>query len=187
MVLVVFAAAAVAACGLTDPDRPRRTLDVAAHKAVCAGPFHRFCLRVREPGATEWTFLYDTPRGFDFEWGVATRIVVEEREIRDPPPDGSSTERTVVRVVSRETLPPGSRFTLLVPGGTTGEEGEGVHRFDFGAEAMRCVDGPDCDGLARVLRGNDAVDVTLELGAEPDDPFRVVDWRSCGQPWPICE
>ena len=180
------AAWAVAGCGLTEPAPTRRTLDVSAHKEVCTALYFLFCLQVREPGATDWEFMYGHPRGFSFEWGVATRIEVEERRIENPPLDGSDTERTLVRVVAREVLPADSVFTLVVPGGTTHSSEQGLHEFEFGAELILCILGPDCAGLHQSLQGSDATEVTLVLGPTPDAPFRVVAWRGCGLLWPGC-
>lgn len=180
---------ALGACDLTDPgedEAVRRTYEVAPHKVVCTGEGFRFCLQVRTPGTTEWGFAYDVPQGFEFEWGVTQRIVVDERNLENPPEDGSSVERTLVRVEARTSDPADSLFTLLVPGPTATSPTPGLHALDFGSESFLCDAGPDCDGLAAALDGTDAVEVTLVLGAESTDPFRVVDWRACGSPWPSC-
>ena len=183
--LLVAAALAVAACGGTDPDDVR-TVEVAAHKAICAGPFFRFCLQIQDVGSDVWTFAYDTPEGFAFEWGVRQRIVIEEEPIENPPPDGSSIRRTLVRVEERRTLPEDRSFSLVVPGGSTSESEPGVHQFHFGSEAFVCAGRGDCEALATALAGNDAVEVTLSLGAQVDDPFELTAWRDCGRAWPDC-
>lgn len=175
------------ACGLLDPDDvTRRTYEVAPHRAVCTGLWYWLCLRVRPPGTSEWSLMYETPRGFEFEWGVTKRIVVEERTIENPPADGSSIERTLVRVEVRTIDPADSLFTLIVPGEATTSPAPGLHTLDFAQESFRCAGGPDCDGLAAALAGPDAVEVTLVLGAAAADPFQVVAWRPCGSPWPTC-
>jgi hypothetical protein len=183
--LTLAATLAATACGTTDPDDVR-TVDVAAHKAVCAGPFFRFCLQIRDVGSDEWTFAYDTPIGFEFEWGVRQRIVIEEEPIENPPPDGSSIRRTLVRIQDRRSLAADSVFTLVVPGGATSESETGVHQFHFGSEAFACTGRADCDQLATALGGNDAVEVTLALAGSAEAPFRLVDWRACGRVWPDC-
>lgn len=180
----LIGAFALTACDLTDPDDTRRTLEVAPHQVVCSGLGYGLCLQVREPGSTTWESTFDYPEGFSFEWGVATRIVVEERELDPPPFDGSAIRLTLVRVVDRRTDPADSLFSLRLPGATTISPEAG--RFQFASAAFRCDTGPDCDGLATALGGDDAVEVTLVLGASATDPFRVVDWRACGAAWPAC-
>jgi hypothetical protein len=189
LALAPVLAVAVGACGLTGPDTTRRTLEVAPHKAVCVGLSYRFCLLVREPGRSAWEFLYETPRGLAFEWGVTTRIVIEERELDDPPQDASSIVRTLVRTEARSRVPADSIFSLLIPGMTTAPTGPGSHRFTFGAETLHCdTTQPDldCDGLAEALVGPAAVDLRLALGGTSPHAFRVVAWRACGAPWPDC-
>jgi hypothetical protein len=181
----IAAALGLTACGTTDPDSVR-TVEVAAHKAVCTGPFFRFCLQVRDVNSEEWTFIYDTPQGFSFEWGVRQTIVIEEEPIAEPPPDGSSIRRTLVRVESRQSLAEDRSFELIVPGGATSESEPGLHQFHFGSEQFRCEGRSDCEALTAALAGNDAVELVLELGAQPGDPFAVSDWRACGQFWPDC-
>ncbi len=176
------------ACGLLDPDDdvPRRTYEVAPHMEVCSGLSYWFCLRVREPGETDWELMYEHPIGFSFEWGVTTRIVVEERALDPPPLDASAVRRTLVRVESRDTVPADSIFTLRLPGDAISAPQAGVFFVPFGTLSFRCDGGPDCDGLATALAGDDAVEVTFVLGATAADPWRAVDWRACGSVWPEC-
>ena len=184
--LAIVAALGSAGCGITDSSSTR-TVEVAAHKAICAGPFFRFCLQIRDVGTQEWTFAYVTPQGFDFEWGVRQRIVIEETTIDNPPPDGSSIRRTLVRVDSRETLPVDRSFTLVVPGGSTSESAPGLHQFHFGSEQFACGGALDCGALTQALAGNDAVELSLTLTTMPNGPFELAAWRACGRMWPDCD
>lgn len=177
---------ALGACDVTEPDVARRTYEVAPHMEVCSGLSYGFCLRVREPGASAWQLMYERPVGFVFEWGVTTRIVVDERALDPAPLDASAVRRTLVRVESRDTVPADSIFTLLIPGSTTSSTTAGLHQVQFGEVRFRCDGEPDCADLDTALAGDDAVEVTFALGPTPADPFRVVDWRTCGEPWPGC-
>ncbi|NNK64327.1 MAG: DUF4377 domain-containing protein [Gemmatimonadetes bacterium] len=183
--VLIAGALTAGACGVFGPDDVR-TVEVAAHKAVCVGISFRFCLQMRDVGTEEWMFAYDTPEGFEFEWGVRQRIVIEEETIANPAADGSSIRRSLVRVEDRRTVPADSIFTLVVPGGTTSEPAAGTHRFHFAPEAFVCSGRGDCRDLATALAGNDAVEVTLVLGETANAPFRLVDWRACGRLWPEC-
>ncbi len=93
---------AAAACGsATAPGARVRTYEVAAAKAPCTGSFPTECLQVRVPPATAWQLFHDPIDGFAYEPGYRYVLRVAERDVRNPPADGSSVAYRLVRVVSK--------------------------------------------------------------------------------------
>ena len=54
-----------------------------------------------EVGTEDWTYLYNNIIGFDYEWGYVYDLMVERRNIKNPPQDGSSVELSLVEVLSK--------------------------------------------------------------------------------------
>lgn len=187
----VWAAAALAAlsmgCSSESNDAVRRLYEVAPTKAVCSSfAGYHLCLQVREPGEQEWTFMFETPRFFEFEWGAATRIVVEEEEIDPPLLDVGSIRRTLVRVESRDTVPSDTTFTLQVPGRWTFVNDAGDYYIGMPTDAFTCA-GAVCGGLDAALDDEDgSVLITLSLPDSTGAPLEVVSWTPCSAPWPQC-
>lgn len=176
--------AAVLATGACDilgvSDGEVRTLEVAAHKGSCFGLFARLCLLVRAPGEAAYQNLYDTPQGFEYEWGFEYVIVVEEHQVDNPPADGSSIRRVLRRVVSKETVEPGSTFDLTLTGGE-GIRAVGDDRYTIfsGPEEIVCSGGVSCEGLATRVAEGGRVRLTLEHPYVMGAPFAVEGWVEC--------
>src|SRR5690606_27616287 len=83
---------ALAACD-SGETTVRRVYEVAPQKVVCQGVGMQLCLQVREPGEEAWTLMYTAPEGFVFQWGLAARIVVEERTTEPVALDAGSLRR----------------------------------------------------------------------------------------------
>ena len=146
--ILLAAAVVLGACGILDlDDGTVRTFEVAPFKGSCFGLFPTLCLQVREPGAADWGNLYDTPAGFDFEWGVATVIEVEERTVDPAPVDGSSIRRTLRRVLSRTPEPADATFELFVLATGLEAVGGGRYRVYSGPDVVACDGGATCAGL----------------------------------------
>ncbi len=50
--------------------------------------------------------------GHDFEWGVTSRIEVEDVVVENPPADGSSVRHLFVQLISTSSAPAGTEFSL---------------------------------------------------------------------------
>lgn len=176
------------ACGILGISEGReRILEVAPYKAACTGLFETLCLQIREPGTTEFRNTFQTPRGFDYEWGFDYLIRVREREIENPPADGSSIEVTLESVLSRVPVARGSRFELVVvtePGLQRTEPG-----FWFlynGPESLMCPQESACDELQKLIDTHERLRFTLEFPSVAGHPFVVVDWAACRDAFGPC-
>lgn len=77
------------------------TMYVAPQKAPCMGMIPTECLVVRESSTAEWTNIFDTIHGFEWEPGFNYKIRVMINEIENPPADGSSRYYRLVRVLEK--------------------------------------------------------------------------------------
>ena len=103
---MVTAAAALAACSITEPRETEVRMWVAADSVDCFGAFGpQRCLSVRElefgGGMTNWHPLYQGIEGFSHEPLFEYELIVMRREISNPPADGSSILYRLHRIVDR--------------------------------------------------------------------------------------
>lgn len=89
------------ACGTTEPDELKLTMQVAPARVACQGFIPQECLRVRTPPSSEWTLFYDNIEGFDYQPGFIYTISVARRTLEAPPSDGSSFVYRLLKVVSK--------------------------------------------------------------------------------------
>lgn len=172
---------ASSACGIFGPeDAVVRTWEVAPQKGACFGLFATLCLLVREPGAAEFTNLYDTPEGFDYEWGMAYVIDVAEYHLDVHVPDASSIRRVLRRVRSRTPVAPGSLFDLTLTGGE-GIRSLGAGRYTLfaGPQELACVASTGCAELETLVAEQRTVRVTLAHPEDHGKPFTVSAWIAC--------
>lgn len=177
-----------AGCGILGiGDSTVRTLEVAAHKGTCFGLFSTLCLQVREPGETEFSNMYETPRGFQYEWGFEYLIEVEEHDINDPPADGSSIRRVLRKVLSKTPVAPGSTFELTLIGGS-GIRSLGPHRYSLfaGPETLACSGPVDCDELAGLVTEERWIRITLAHPEDRGQSFTITGWMACREEGGSC-
>ncbi len=174
----------LAGCGILDPDSTTRSYEVAPYKSTCSGLWYTLCLQVREPGALSFENMFETPSGFDFEWGVGYVILVEETEVENPPADGSSIRRSLVRTLERSPVPVGAVFEIPVPGEALIRESGDVFRLFPGRDTFRCEVAADCDAL-EALPDRSWVMLTMGYPDEPGGPIRLVQSEACGER-PFC-
>lgn len=82
------------------------TLYVDSQVVECTGVGPQQCLRVRESPTAAWINFHGGIEGFTHEPGYRYELLVSRRWIRNPPADGSSAEYRLIRIVSREPVPP---------------------------------------------------------------------------------
>lgn len=185
--LTLVLALAPSGCGILGIGSEERTLEVAPYKGACVGLFHTLCLQVREPGTTDFLNMFETPRDFDFEWGFNYVIVVEEREIENPPADGSSIERTLERILVRTPVAVGTEFDLLVvtePGLVPLQAGR--WELYHGPEVVFCEPAAACDGLDDAIATHPRIRVRLRFPAVPTREFAIVGWSPCAEEFGPC-
>ncbi len=103
--LLLAPAAVAAGCsaitGDDDPEIWFETMYVAPQKVPCTGMIPTECLMVRESSTAEWTNIFDTIHGFEWEPGFNYKIRVMINEIENPPADGSSRYYRLVQVLEK--------------------------------------------------------------------------------------
>jgi len=176
------------ACGILGLDgTTTRTLEVAPYKAGCTGLFPTLCLQVREVGQSDFLNLFETPIGFDYEWGFHYVISVKEKELDEVPADASSIRRTLERVISKTPVEQGSTFELLVVAeGLVPANGSRYVLFS-GPEEVECSSSLSCEGLADFLESGDRVLLSLRFPAISGEPFEIVEWQPCESLFGSCQ
>lgn len=93
--------------GATEPRAGERlsTLEVAPARVACVGVAPMQCLRVRALPDGAWQLFYDSIEGFTYEPGYTWVVRVVERDVPNPPADGSSVAYRLVTIVSRTAAP----------------------------------------------------------------------------------
>ena len=149
------------------------------YRLECSGVAVSLCLLVRESKTADFTFMYETPRGFEYEWGYPYKIEVEERELSEVPMDASSISRTLRRVISKERVAAGTAFDVILTtaGSRVSQLAPDAYRF-YDAANFACTD-TDCEGLAAAIADGAHIQYSFEHPAEPGDPLRLIDWTPC--------
>lgn len=179
IIAALAAVVPITACDALGIDDTRiRIYEVAPHKGNCQGLFETLCLRVRVPGEEAFQNFLETPRGFDFEWGFAYLIRVEERELDEVPADGSSIRRTLDRLLSRTRVPPGTVFTVTIPSGFLATSAPG--RYDLPSESLelQCLEPADCTELDSLVAEESRVHLALAFPESPDSPLLIQSWQA---------
>lgn len=175
---LVAAALAPLGCGLFG-GADLRTLQVNHYEVECSGVGLTLCLLVREGDDADYTYLYETPRGFVYEWGYLYEIVVEERELSSVPADASSIQRTLRRVNSKQRVPAGTRFAVVLTASESRVRQISENRYRaYDAVDFECSD-TECEALAVAIASGSRIRYSFEHPVEPSDPLRLVDWALC--------
>lgn len=167
-------------CDLLGIDDGRMvSLMVNHYKLECQGVALRLCLLVKGLHEVDYTYLYDTPDGFVYEWGYVYRIIVEEKVVANPPADGSSIRRTLRKVVSKERVAAGTRFEVILTAADGRVEAVSLHRYRFYSEAeFECVE-MRCDDLAALIENGGRAKYLLAHPADDGQPLQVMGWEAC--------
>jgi hypothetical protein len=173
------------ACGILDGNS-LRLLEVAPYKAGCTGLGPMLCLQVRDVGEEDFRNLFETPIGFDYQWGFEYLISVEEEELDEVPADASSIRRRLDRVLSKTPVTPGSTFELLVAPQGLQPSGDSRYTLFSGPEQIECSIGPPCAELAALIASEVRTLLRLEFPAVLTDPFVLVGWTVCTNPFGPC-
>jgi hypothetical protein len=174
-------------CGILGLDgTTTKELEVAPYKAGCTGMGPMLCLQVREPGETEFRNMFETPAGFQYEWGFEYLISVDEVQVDNPPADGSSISRRLGSVLSKTPVPPGSTFQLLAAPEGFQPIGDSRYLLFHGPEEIECSPGPRCTGLATSIADGVRALLLLRYPPTPGEPFQVVDWMACNSLFGPC-
>lgn len=99
-VILLFVSFCLASCE-NENIISEKTLIIASQKADCVGIAPQKCLLIKEKESENWQYFYSNIVGFEYEEGFEYEITVSEREIKDPPQDGSSIETKLIQIISK--------------------------------------------------------------------------------------
>ncbi|GGP18622.1 META and DUF4377 domain-containing protein [Silvimonas iriomotensis] len=78
-----------------------KVIQVAPDTVTCsAGAGQMQCLQVRDSADQPWTLLYGGIDGFTWQQGTLYTLRIKETPVDNPPADGSSIKRSLVRVLT---------------------------------------------------------------------------------------
>lgn len=141
------------------------------HHLVGCGVQRTTCIQVKDGNAGEYRTLRGGIAGFDFEWGVTSRVLVKTSEYSEPFGSDRSFAYELIEVIDQTQVPANFQFEVQLKGsdvsGTTAEP------LVFG-EAADCVAPSVCGNLVN-LAGSEGLPVTLRYGATPDEPLTIVE------------
>ena len=157
-----------------------RTLIVQDHAVECTGVSLQLCLLVKDPSAQQFSYHYSAIEGFHYEWGFVYEIDVEERPVANPPADASSIQTILRKVVSKERVPSGTEFDLVLTAGSGRVVEVAPNRFRFYAAAeFVCSGGTTCADLRAQIAAGARIRYRFEHPITPSDPLTVVRWELC--------
>jgi len=89
----------------TGPRERTLTIEVAENRVPCMTMFETTCLQVREHANDPWQGFSDTIEGFHYVPGFRYMLRIREREIPNPPADGSSVTWRLLAVLAKSPMP----------------------------------------------------------------------------------
>ena len=101
LAVAILCSVAVACSSSTAPGERELLLEVSEQRVPCVGEAQQQCLQVREQSDAAWKLFYDDIEGFAYEPGFRYVLRVAERDVPNPPADGSSLAYRLLRVVSK--------------------------------------------------------------------------------------
>ncbi len=161
-------------------DKPTsKTLIIDSSKAVCQGAFQQVCLKVREPSAAEFGFLYDPIEGLDYQWGHHYRVEIEQQNLSRPPQDRSSVQRHLTSVTQTAEDAIGRQYVYdTVPvTDRTFTVNDGIYHFL--EHPFRCSK-PQCSAL--INDAQNARFVQLIFAYIGGGEIELIEWREVEAP-----
>ena len=171
---------ALVGCDASGLGGPReRTLLVQDHAVECTGVSLQLCLLVKDPSTQQFTYYYGAIEGFVYEWGFIYEIDVEERAVANPLADGSSIQTVLRRVVSKQRVPPGTEFDLVLTAGNARVVEVAPDHYRFYATAEFICSGATCAELRAQIAAGTRIRYRFAHPITASDPLTVVQWEVC--------
>jgi hypothetical protein len=172
--------ASLAGCNPLQPNVSVRVITVEHHRVECMGPWEQLCLLIQSPPTSALTRHYGAIEGFEYEWGYRYNLEVVDRRIANPPADGSSIRTSLRRVLSKERVPSGTDFALILTGGAERVVEVAPNRYRFYDDAeFVCSSGEACENLQPQISAGARVRYFLEHPAQATDPLVLRSWQVC--------
>lgn len=98
---LLLAAMAVAACTWGKAQTKQVTIQVHPQTVACTGVAPASCLQIRSGDQQPWQNIFGGIRGFQHQPGFLYTLAVKETRVSRPPADGSSLQRTLVKIIKK--------------------------------------------------------------------------------------
>lgn len=154
-----------------------QTLLVEHYKTPCWGLELGGCLLTQEAGGPQ-QLEYDGIVGFNYQWGHRYLIRVRVQHVANPPADGSSEEKSLIEILSDESVPEGTPFSISLQGP---DDFAAVQKTNsqyvlFNERAVACAPAV-CQMLDDAPKGTGNIVLELHHPASPEVPLQLVQVR----------
>lgn len=157
----------------------KKILIVASSKDVCHGMMQQLCLKVREPDAPEYRFLYDSIAGFEFVWGHKYNLTVSEHPKEQAPQDASTLNRHLVSVLTVEEDALGTKYSYTGVGLNPHTITSGSGDYRFLGQKFTCREPQICSALLTAVATVKQADLLFEYRGNGE--IELVEWREVKQ------
>lgn len=145
------------------------------------GPAPLPCKWARSNGFGEFRGLWEPIYGFDFQWGYDYELVVDRRTIPNPANDGPLQEYTLLQLVKKTPVAPGTEFEFDLTGYTPVNLQYAVSGNCTLGYKLLTTNGPDlafdagvaCESFANAIATTVPRAIKLRF-SNPGDPLSVV-------------
>lgn len=162
-----------------------KVLTINHHQVECEGAQVGHCLLAKEDDGP-WKFLYHKIEGFDYQWGVESRLLVK------PGSAGIGAGYELVSVEESRVVKSDTHFDYVARGGHGGIVRTGEHQFSLRGEKTFSCAPQVCDRIDSLLSDNQSVLLRFSHSGHVDKPLILesvlcvgapgVFYRSCAMP-----
>ncbi|WP_162558636.1 DUF4377 domain-containing protein [Robertkochia solimangrovi] len=100
----------------------------------------------------KWMHFYSGIKGFDYEPGYIYKLLVDVKQIPDPPADGSSKKYTLKKILEKEKIAADTEFTVFLKlNGDSFITGDDPENYQL-LKQVNVACGALCDELTTKLR-----------------------------------
>ncbi|ESP92559.1 DUF4377 domain-containing protein [Pseudoalteromonas luteoviolacea] len=137
------------------------TIKLSPYRSPCTSVTQQLCLRVEGDEEQEFELFYGDIENFDYRWGTRYELIVEVKDIENPPADSSSKRYQLSEISSQQedsinTVYEYQNVDLL---DSTFVSNNGS--FEFLGQVFECANQVDCDKLVEINNTAGAVNLTF--------------------------
>lgn len=151
---------------------------VDSSKAVCQGVSQQLCLKVRQPQAKQFQFIYDPIHGLDYSWGHTYTLAVQEDRAESAPQDASRVARHVTAILDVKEDVIGTVYSYRAVNLTEHTLEIDGDTYRFLGQAFTCANSELCAAVENV---KPVRQVNLEFIYVGEGEIELVDWQEVDQ------
>ncbi|MEY4589560.1 MAG: hypothetical protein RL497_1636 [Pseudomonadota bacterium] len=143
----IFFALCITGCaGSGEQNRKTKIVEIESSLYPCYGEGLALCMQVKEEGKS-YRLINGEIAGFNYTFGHTYMLEIEETPIVNPPQDGSSVARKLVRIVSKIEDEIGKEYKLQFSGDLTSVVTFDDQKYQLLGYGFNCLSAIDCSNL----------------------------------------